>query len=164
MTDTNFYLQQRVAHISSNNYELQQKRLALQNQMNTMNLVQNPAIPPGQSQHPHTTGQPPHYPQYPQPPSQVYQSQPMQHAAPPQVPYRQPYAQRRGYRGQGRGRYVPRGATRGQYQQQGQCGVLPQQYGGRSLQPYQAPTQQYGRNSNYQGFQGPSTNMKRYNN
>ena len=35
---------------------------------------------------------------------------------------------------------------------------------GRSLQPYQAPSQQYGRNINYRGFQGPSTNVKRYKN
>ena len=55
LEDTNTYLQQLVANISSNNDELQKKRLALQNQMNMMNLVQNQAIPPGQTQHPHTT-------------------------------------------------------------------------------------------------------------
>ena len=60
---TNAYPQQHVANISSNNDELQQKLLALKNQMNMMNLVQNPAIPPGQTQHPHTTGKPPKYPQ-----------------------------------------------------------------------------------------------------
>ena len=47
LTDTNAYIQQQVASISSKNGELQQKRLGLQNQMNMMNLVQNPAIPPG---------------------------------------------------------------------------------------------------------------------
>ena len=55
LTDTNAYLQRHVAHISSNNDELQQKLSALQNQMNMMNLVQNPAIPPGQTQLPHKT-------------------------------------------------------------------------------------------------------------
>ena len=54
-TDTNAYLQQHVSTIFSNNDELQQKLSALINQMNMMNLVQNPAIPPGQTQHPHTT-------------------------------------------------------------------------------------------------------------
>ena len=63
LTDTNVYLHQHVANISSNNDKLQQKRLALQNLMNMMNLVQNRAIPPGQTQRPHTTGQPPQYQQ-----------------------------------------------------------------------------------------------------
>ena len=49
LTDTNTYLQQHVATISSNNDKFQQKLPALQNQMNMMNLVQNPAIPPGQT-------------------------------------------------------------------------------------------------------------------
>ena len=83
LTDNNAYLQQHVAHISSRNDELQQKLLALQNQMNMMNLVQNPAIPPGQIQCPHITGKPPQYPQYPQPPTQVYQTPPMQYALSP---------------------------------------------------------------------------------
>ena len=65
--------------------------------MNMMNLVQNPAIPPGQIQRQHTTVQPPQYPHYPQPPPQLYQPPPMQHASLPQVTYRQPYAQRGGY-------------------------------------------------------------------
>ena len=65
--DTNAYLQQHVANMSSNNDELQQKPSALQNQMNMKNLVQNPAIPPGQTQRPHKTGNPPQYPHYPQP-------------------------------------------------------------------------------------------------
>ena len=56
LTDTNAYLQQHVANISSKNDELQQKYLALKNQMNMMNLVQNPAIQPVQIQRPHTTG------------------------------------------------------------------------------------------------------------
>ena len=80
LTDTNAYLQRHVAHISSNNDELQQKLLALKNQMNMMNLVHNPAIPPGQIQRPHTTGQPTQYTQYQQPPPQLYQPPPMQHA------------------------------------------------------------------------------------
>ena len=63
LTDTNTYIQQHVSDIPSNNDELQQKRSALQNQINMMNLVQNPAIPPDQTQRPHTTGQPPKYPQ-----------------------------------------------------------------------------------------------------
>ena len=63
----------------------------------------------------------------------MYQPPPMQHALPPQVTYQQPYAQRGGYRGQGRVRYLPRRAAQGQYQQQGQYGGPPQQYGGRSL-------------------------------
>ena len=58
-TDTNAYLQQHVANISSNNDELQQKRLALKNHMNMMNLVQDPDILPIQTKSPHTTGQPP---------------------------------------------------------------------------------------------------------
>ena len=59
----------------------------------------------------------------------------------------------------------PRGAAQGQYQQEGKYAGSPQKYGGRSLQSYQAPIQQHGRNSNYQGqgFQSPYTNMKRYN-
>ena len=61
--------------------------------MNMMNLVQNPAIPPGQTHRPHTIGQLAQYPQYPQPPPKGYQTPPMQHAEPPQVPYQQPYAQ-----------------------------------------------------------------------
>ena len=56
LTDNNTYLQQHVANRSSNNDKLQQKLSALQNQMNVMNLVQNPAIPPGQTQLPYTTG------------------------------------------------------------------------------------------------------------
>ena len=134
--------------------------------MNMMNLVQNPAIPPFQIQHSPTTLQPPKYPQYSQPPPQVYQPPPVQYASTPQVPYRQPYSQRGGYRGRGRGRYLPRGDAQGKYQQQGKYGGPPKKYGGRSLQHYQAPRQQYGQNSNYQGqgFQGPSTNMKSYNN
>ena len=59
LTDNNAYLQQHVTNISSNNDKSQQKRLALQNQMKIMNLVQNSFIPSGQKQHPHTTGQPP---------------------------------------------------------------------------------------------------------
>ena len=59
LTDTNAYLQQHVANISSNNDELQQKRLALKNHMNMMNLVQDPDILPIQTKSPHTTGQPP---------------------------------------------------------------------------------------------------------
>ena len=59
LTDTNAYLQQHATNMSSNNYELQQKKSSLQNQMNMTNLVQNSAIPPGQTQLPHTTGQPP---------------------------------------------------------------------------------------------------------
>ena len=88
----------------------------------------------------------------------------MQHTLLPQIPYRKPYAQRGGYRGRGRGRYSPMGAAQGQYQQHGHYGGPTQQYGGRSLQPYQAPPQKYGRNCNYQGFQGSSKNVKRYNN
>ena len=88
----------------------------------------------------------------------------MQHALPPQVPYRKPYAQRGGYQGQGRGRYSQRGADQGQYQQQGRYVGPTKQYGGRILQPYQAPSHQYVRNSYYQGFQGPFTNVKIYNN
>ena len=68
LTDTNAYLQQHVANISSNNDELQQILLVLQNQMNMMNLFQNSAIPFGQTQRPHTTGQPTQYPRYSQPP------------------------------------------------------------------------------------------------
>ena len=68
------------------------------------------------------------------------------------------------YQGRGCGRYFPRGAAQEQYQQHGKYGGPPQQYGGRSLQPYQVPSQQYGQNINYQGFQGPSTNVKRNNN
>ena len=113
LTDTNAYLQQHVANISSNNDELQQKLLVLQNQINMMNLVQNPAIPPGQIQRPHTTGQHPQYPHYPQPPPQVYQPPSMQHSLPPQYPYQQLYAKRGGYRGQCRGDYLPRGAEKG---------------------------------------------------
>ena len=143
LTDTNAYLQQHVSHISSNNDELKQKLSALQNQMNMMNLVQNPDIPPGQSQRPHTTGHPPQYPQYPQPPPQLYQPPQMQHVLPPQVTYQQPYAQRGGYRGRGRGCFLPRGAAQGKYKQQGQYGGPTQQYGGRSLQPYHAPSHQY---------------------
>ena len=75
-----------------------------------------------------------------------------------------PYAQIGGYQGRGRGRCSPRGAAQGQYQQQGHYGGPTQKYGGCSLQPYQAPSQQYGRSSNYQGFQGPSTNVRIYNN
>ena len=164
LTDTNAYLQQHVANISSNNDNLQQKPLALQNQMNMMNLVQNPAIPPVQTQRPHTTGRPPQYPHYPQPSPQGYQPTPMQHASPQQVPYQKLYAQRGGHRGQGCGHYSPRGSTQGQYQHQVNYGGPTQKYGGRSLQPYQAPSQQYGQKSNYQGFQGPSTNVKRNNN
>ena len=82
LTDTNAYLQQHVANISSKNDELQQKLSELQNQMNMMNLVQNPAIPPDQTQCSHTTGKPPRYPQYPQPPPQGYQPTPMQHVSP----------------------------------------------------------------------------------
>ena len=118
--DTNSYLQQHLANISSNNDKLQQKISALQNQMNMMNLVQNPAIPPGQTQQPHTKGKTPHDPKYPQPPPQVCQPPPLQHPSPPQVPYRQPYAHRGGYQGRGCGHYLPRGAAQGQYQQQGQ--------------------------------------------
>ena len=59
LTGTGAYLQKHVAHISSNNYKMQQKLTALQNQMNMMNLVQNPDIPPGQTQFPLATGQPP---------------------------------------------------------------------------------------------------------
>ena len=88
----------------------------------------------------------------------------MQHASPPPVPYRKPYDQRGGYWGRGRGCYLPRVATQGQYQQHGQYGGPTQQCGGRSLQPYQAPSKKYGRNSNCQGFHVPSTNVKRYNN
>ena len=62
LTDTNTYLQQHVANISSKNDELQQTLLTLQNQTNMMNLVQNPAIPHVQTQQTHTTGQPTHYP------------------------------------------------------------------------------------------------------
>ena len=65
LTDTDAYLQQHVANISSKNDELQQNIPALQNQMNMMNLVQNPDIPPDQTQRPHTTGHPPQYQQYP---------------------------------------------------------------------------------------------------
>ena len=90
LTDTNAYLQQHVANISSNNDKLQKNLSALQNQMNIMNLVQNPAIPPDQTHHSHTTGQPPQYPQYPQPPPQGYQPPPMQHALPSHGPYRKP--------------------------------------------------------------------------
>ena len=119
LTDNNTYIQQHVANISSNNDELQQKLSALQNQINMMNLVQNPSIPPVQTQRPHTTGQPTQHPQYQQPPPQGYQHSPIQHASPPHIPYRQPYAKRGGYRGRGRGRYSSRGAAQGQYQQQG---------------------------------------------
>ena len=87
LNDTNAYLQQHVAHISSSNDKSQQKLPALQNQMNMMNLVQNPDTPPGHIQKPHTTRQPPQYPQYPQPPPKVYQPPPMQHALSPQVTY-----------------------------------------------------------------------------
>ena len=80
LTYTNAYLQQHVADIPSTNDKLQQQLLALQNQMNMVNLVQNPAIPPSQTQGPHTTGKPPHYPQYKQPPPQGYQPPQMQHA------------------------------------------------------------------------------------
>ena len=132
--------------------------------MNMMNLVQNQAIPPGQTQRPQTTGNPPQYPQYQQPTPQGYQPPPIQHAAPPHIPYRDPYAQRAGYREQGRGHYFPRGAAQEQYQQQAHYGGPTQQYGGRSLQPYQAPSQKYGQSSNNQGFKNPSTNVKRYNN
>ena len=72
LTDTNAYLHQHVVNISSNNDELQQKLSVLQNQTSMMNLVQNPAIPPGQTQHPQTTGNTPQYPHQPQPPPQVY--------------------------------------------------------------------------------------------
>ena len=58
LIDINAYLQQDIAHVSSYNENLQQKRLALQNQMNMMNLVQNPEIPPVQSQLPPTTVHP----------------------------------------------------------------------------------------------------------
>ena len=68
LTDTNAYLQQHVANTSSNKEYLQQKLSALQNQMNMMNIFQNPAIPPGQPQRLHTIGQPPQYPQYHPPP------------------------------------------------------------------------------------------------
>ena len=87
LIDANAYLQLHVAEIFSNNDELQQTILALQKQINMMNLVQNPAIPPGQTQLQHTTGQPPQYPQYQQPPPQGYQTPPMQHASPQQIPY-----------------------------------------------------------------------------
>ena len=93
LIDTNAYLQQHIENISSNNDKLEQKLLALQNQMSMMNLVQNPAIPSGQTQIPHTTGQTPHYPQYPKTPPQGYQPTPMQHALPSHGPYRKPYAQ-----------------------------------------------------------------------
>ena len=134
-----------------------------------MNLVENPAITPVQIQRPSTTVQPPQYsqyPQYPKPPPQVYQNPSVQYASQPQVTYQQPYAQRGGYRGRGRGHYSPMGSAQGQYQQQGQYGGPHQQYGVRSLQLYQAPRHQYVKNSNYQGqgFQVPSTNVKRYNN
>ena len=66
--------------------------------------------------------------------------------------------------GRGRGRYSPRGEAQGKYQKQGQYGGPPKQYGGCNLQPHQAPSHHYGRNINYQRFQGPSTNVKRYNN
>ena len=56
LTDTNAYLQQHVANISSNNDMLQQKLSALQNQMNMMDLVKTPDIQPGQTQRSHTTG------------------------------------------------------------------------------------------------------------
>ena len=148
MIDTNAYLQQHVENISSNNEELKQKLLALKKQLNTMNLFQNPAIPPGQKKRPHTTGKPPQYPQYPQPPPQGYKPPPMKNASPPQFTYRQPYAQRCGYRGRGRGRYLPRGAAQGRYQQQGHYGGPTQQYEGRILKTYQAPSHQYGQNSN----------------
>ena len=62
LTDTNAYLQQHEAHVSSNKDELQQQVLSLQNQMNMMNLVQKPAISPVQSQRPPTTVQPQQYP------------------------------------------------------------------------------------------------------
>ena len=105
LTDTNAYLQQHIGDISSDNDELQQKLSALQNQMNMMNLVQNPAIPPSQIQCPHTTGQPPQYTQHQQSPPQGYQPTPMQHTLPPQIPYQQIYSQRGVYRGRGRGHY-----------------------------------------------------------
>ena len=88
----------------------------------------------------------------------------MQHVLPPQVPYQKTYAKKGGYQGRGSGRNLPRGVSQGQYQQQGHYGGPTQQYGGCILQPYQAPSQQYGQNSNCQGFQGPSTKAKRYNN
>ena len=116
LTDTNAYLQQHVANISPKNDELQQKRSALQNQMNMMNLDQNPAISPGQTQCPHTIEKPPKYPQYPQLPTQGYQTPPRYHALTPQISYRKTYDQRGEYRGQGRGQYLPRGASQGQYQ------------------------------------------------
>ena len=148
LTDINAYIQQHVADISSNNDELQQNLLALQYQINMMNLVQNPSITPIQTQRPHTTGHPPQYPQYQQPPPQGYQLPPMQHALPPHILYRQIYVQRGGYRGRRRGCYLSRGAAQGQYQQQGQYLGLTQQYGDLSLQPYHAPSHHYGRGSN----------------
>ena len=69
----------------------------------------------------------------------------MQHASPQQVPYRQPYAPRGGYQGRGCGRYSLRGAAQGQYQQQVHYGGQTKKHGVRSLQPYQAPSQQYGK-------------------
>ena len=62
----------------------------------------------------------------------------MKHALSTQVPYQQPYVQRYGYRGQGRGLYLTRGAAQGQYKQQVHYGVPPKQYDGCSLQPYQS--------------------------
>ena len=57
-----------------------------------------------------------------------------------------------------------KGVDQGQYQQQGKYGGPIQKYGGRILQPYKSISQQYVRSSNYQGFHGPSKNVKIYNN
>ena len=163
LTDTNTYQKQQISLVSSNNDELQQHILALQNHMNMMNLVQKPAIPTVQSQHTPTTVQPPQYPQYPQPPPKVNQPPPVHYKSPQQVPYRKPYVQRGGYQGRGREHYLPRGDTQGHYQQQVKYVGPTQKYGGHSLQPYQALRHQYGQNRNDQGqgFQGPYENVKR---
>ena len=48
LTDTNSQLQQKVAQVSLTNDDLQQHLAEIQNQMNMMNLVHNPEIPPVQ--------------------------------------------------------------------------------------------------------------------
>ena len=129
LTDTNAYLQRNLAQVSASNDELYTQIADLQNQVNMMNLVQNPSPP---------AYQPAQQPTRPQPPRYTAPQQPAPYNAPYQPPHQQPYNHMAGHQGRGRGR------NNGRNEQFG----MPNPYGNLNpTNPYllNAQNHQYGR-------------------